>query len=105
MGDEKDYSRQHEAILNEERATINRRKAKAEAFEANFKESVEQALKNPQNKKNLSKEAYGIAKQAENGNGPDFGKYSHGFSGGTVEEEFTGFSEDRPWERDLEDEE
>ena len=105
MSDERDYSSQHEAILNEERKTINNRKAKAEAFENKFKEFVEAALKNPNNKKNLGKEAFGVAKDAENGKGQDFGKYNHGFSGGVVEEEFTGFSEDRPWERDGEDEE
>lgn len=104
MNEDKDYSRQHEAILAEERATINKRKAKAEAYEENFKKFIEEAFKNPNTKKNVGKDAYNAGKASESGQGPRFDKYEHGFSGGVVEEEFTGFSEERPWERDLDEE-
>jgi len=104
MSEDREYARQHEAILAEERNLINQRKAKADAFEAGFKKFVEEAMKNPQNKKNIGKDAYNIGKAAESGQGTDFKKYDHGFSGGTVEEEFTGFSEERPWEREGDEE-
>ena len=102
--DNNEYAAQHTAILQEERRKIEKRKETAEAFEAKFKDFIKEALKNPQNKQNFKREAYDVAQAAESGSGSKLNQRSESQNAGFVGEEFTGYNEERPWERDLDNE-
>lgn len=102
---EKDYGQVHQAVLAEERRRLSKMKEVAEAQEESFKSLISKALKDPQNKKNIGKDAFKAAKESESGSGPNFQKYNSGFSGGFVGAEFTGYDEDRPWDRSLDEDE
>ena len=101
-----DYGQMHEAVLSEERRRLARQKETAEAHEEAFKNLISKALKDPLNKKNIGKDAFKAAKESElNGPNAALQKYGQGLAGGFVGAEFTGFNEDRPWERGTDEEE
>lgn len=102
--DNSEFAAQHFSILAEERRKRERQKEAAEAFESKIKDFITDALKNPQNKQNFKRDAYNSAQAAESGGGSKLHQRNESQNAGFMGEEFTGYSEDRPWERDTKDE-